>query len=249
MVEHLASERAALGGWSCGERITAIVFGLAAFAWIFRAPKSVGGIEIPGLSTLLPGLTDAGIAVCAAMFLFVAPVSIRKRRFALDWETAERVPWGVLLLFGGGLALAAAFDSSGLAQWLGGRLEGLGDVPSLALIATVALLFIFLTELTSNTAMTNLVLPILAKASVVLGFDPRILMIPATLSASCAFMMPIASPTQAIVFGSGYVPIRQMMRAGIWFNVLGIILVTIVFFLLGHWVMGINLTELPGWAN
>jgi sodium-dependent dicarboxylate transporter 2/3/5 len=226
VAEHLASERAALGGWSCGERITAIVFGLAAFAWIFRAPKSVGGIEIPGLSSLLPGLTDAGIAVCAAVFLFVIPVSMRKRRFTLDWETAERVPWGVLLLFGGGLALAAAFDSSGLAQWLGGRLEGLGGVPSLALIAAVALLFIFLTELTSNTATATMGMPVMASVSAAVGSEPVYLMATAAISSSLAFMLPVATPPNAILYGSGAITAGQMARAGIWLNLIGAVVIS-----------------------
>ena len=132
---------------------------------------------------------------------------------------------------------------------VGSSLAELAGMPTVPLVIVVCLLLTFLTEITSNTATTNLILPMLASAGVSIGIDPRILMIPATFSASCAFMMPVASPTQAIVFGSGHVPIKEMIRAGIWFNLLGILLVTIVFFLLGEFVMDIDWNAAPAWAK
>jgi len=162
---------------------------------------------------------------------------------------AKEVPWGMLLLFGGGFALASGFKSSGLSLWLGEQLAALQGVSPLFVMVIVCTALTFLTELTSNTATTQMVLPVLASAGVALGTDPRYLMIPATLSASCAFMMPVASPTQAIVFASGWVPIRDMVRAGIWFNLLGILLVAVLFALLSGPVMGIELGVLPEWAT
>ena len=226
IAEHLASEREALGEWSWGEKITTTVFIFAALAWIFRAPKSVAGMELPGFSTVFPGITDAGIAVAAALLLFVVPVSIRKRRFTLDWKTAEKVPWGILLLFGGGLALAAAFDSSGLAQWLGGGLEKLGDVPDFVLVGVVALFFIFLTELTSNTATATMGMPVMASVAAGIGSDPVYLMATAAMASSLAFMLPVATPPNAIVYGSGAVTVGQMARAGIWLNLFGVLVIT-----------------------
>ena len=159
----------------------------------------------------------------------------------LKWDHIKNLPWGILLLFGGGFALAGGFENSGLSTVIGNAFNNVNINSPLFLIIIVCLVLTMLTEFTSNTATTNLVLPILAKASIVLGVDPRILMIPATLSASCAFMMPVASPTQAIIFGSGRVPIKEMVRAGILFNLLGVVVVSVVFYLLANFVFGIKL--------
>jgi len=159
------------------------------------------------------------------------------------------MPWGMLLLFGGGFALADGFGVSGLSLWMGGHFSALEGAPPLLVILLVCMALTFLTELTSNTATTEMALPILGAAAVAMNTDPRALMIPATLSASCAFMMPVASPTQAIVFGSGWVPIRQMVRAGIWFNLLGIALVTLVFWVLCGPVAGIVPGSVPAWVT
>jgi len=155
----------------------------------------------------------------------------------------------MLLLFGGGFALADGFKHSGLSLWIGQQFEGLAGISPILVMVIVCVVLTFMTELTSNTATTELVLPILASAAVALDTDPRVLMIPATLSASCAFMMPVASPTQAIVFGSGWVPIREMVRAGIWFNVIGVALVATAFTLLAGPAMGIEFDVVPAWAR
>jgi len=231
IAKHLAVEKAALGGWSWGERITAMVFVLAASAWIFREPKLIGDVMIPGLSTFLPGISDAGIAVAAALLLFVIPVSVGNRAFALDWETAEKVPWGILLLFGGGLALASAFDSSGLAHWLGGGFEKLGDVPDAILVSMVALFFILLTEFTSNTATATMGMPVMASVAAAVGSEPVYLMATAAIASSLAFMLPVATPPNAIVFGSGSITAGQMARAGIRLNLVGVLVITAVMFL------------------
>ena len=182
---------------------------------------------------------DASIAIAGACLLFLIPSQDHPGETLLTWEQTTEIPWGLLLLFGGGFALASGFQASGLSNEIGNALMGLKGIHPIALILIVCCTITCLTEVTSNTATTTLILPILAEASDALGIDPLLLMIPATLSASCAFMMPVASPTQAIVFGSGYVPIRQMVRAGIWFNLLGIALVTLLFSILAGPVFGV----------
>ena len=195
------------------------------------------------------GLGDAGVAILMASILFMIPSKDREGQYLLEWRMTEKVPWGILLLFGGGFAMAFGFEQSGLNDVVGAAFSTLNVSSPIVAVAFINTILTFLTEITSNTAMTNLILPVLGEAAVSLQIDPRILMIPATLSASCAFMMPIASPTQAIVFGSGYVPIRKMMMAGIWFNVLGIILVTTVFLVLGQLILGIDISVVPDWMN
>ncbi|MCB9231759.1 MAG: DASS family sodium-coupled anion symporter [Bacteroidia bacterium] len=233
------------------EWLSAGIFGLAALLWMTGEDLVLGdNFTLPGWRSSL-GLTeldDAGVAIATAVLLFLVPSADRPGQALMNWEAAKQVPWGILLLFGGGFAIAGGFTHSGLSALVGDLFAGLTIGSPALLVVLVCILLTFLTEVTSNTAITNLVLPILAKAGVALGLDPRILMIPATLSASCAFMMPVASPTQAIVFGSGHVSIKQMVRAGIWFNVLGIILVSAVFLLWGGLVLGIDLSEIPAWA-
>ena len=235
------------------EVITGLVFGFTALLWMTRQGFTFGNVVLPGWSRAL-GLEkgfvdDAVVAIAMALALFVIPSRQRPGEALLTWEHTKEVPWGMLLLFGGGFALAAGFKSSGLSSWVGEQFTVLEGAPTIAVVVVVCVVLTFLTELTSNTATTELVLPVLAAAGVALDTDPRALMIPATLSASCAFMMPVASPTQAIVFGSGYVPIRDMVRAGIWFNLLGIALVTLGFWLLAGPVMGIDFGVRPPWAT
>jgi sodium-dependent dicarboxylate transporter 2/3/5 len=186
-------------------------------------------------------VSDASIAVATSLLLFLIPSNDRPTEKLLTWSKARELPWGILLLFGGGFAIAGGFNSSGLSNVIGNLFASLEIDSPILIVLIVCFVLTFLTEITSNTATTNLILPILAKASVVLGLDPRILMIPATLSASCAFMMPIASPTQAIIFGSGHVKIKQMIRAGILFNIWGVLIVTSVFYLMAKFVFGITI--------
>ncbi|MGI9626772.1 MAG: SLC13 family permease, partial [Longimicrobiales bacterium] len=145
-----------------------------------------------------------------------------KGEFVLDWPTARKIPWGVLVLFGGGLSLARAMDQSGLAVWIGSGVAGLSDVPVWVIMAAVGTLFVFLTEITSNTATSTMAMPIMAGAAIGLGVAPLALMATAALAASMAFMLPVATPPNAIVFGSGYMTIPQMVRAGIWMNLIAI---------------------------
>ncbi len=174
----------------------------------------------------LPFASDATVALVAAIALFLIPNG--KGEMLLDWHTAEKIPWGVLILFAGGLCLATAFKSSGLSVQLGNLLAGFGHFPILLLIATICLCVTFLTEVTSNTATTTLLLPILATAALAAGIEPKIFMVPATISASFAFMLPVATPPNAIVFGSEQLTVKDMAREGLVLNLLGAIVITII---------------------
>ena len=240
--EVIKHELKLLGKAKRDEWLAGGVFGLAVVLWITGSDITLAeNFTIYGWRTLfnLPMVNDSALAIGAAVLLFMIPSKERKNEMLLKWDQVKTLPWGILLLFGGGFALAGGFEASGLSSVIGSLFENVDASSPLILILVVCLVLTFLTEFTSNTATTNLVLPILAKASVVLGIDPRILMIPATLSASCAFMMPVASPTQAIIFGSGRVPIKEMVRAGILFNLLGVLVVSVVFYFIAHFAFGI----------
>jgi sodium-dependent dicarboxylate transporter 2/3/5 len=224
----LDRERRSLGAWSPGAIVTLVVLALAAAAWVLREPKRLGAISIPGLSDAVPGISDAGIAIGAALVLFVTPVSLAERRFALDWEAAGKIPWDVLLLFGGGLALAAGFETSGLSPWLAGRLEGLGGAPPVVITAAVTLFFVLLTELTSNTATAAMAMPLVAALAPALGAAPLGLMAAAALGSSLGFMLPVGTPPNALAYGTGAVTVGQMAKAGVWLDLTGVIVITVV---------------------
>ncbi|HEY8370805.1 MAG TPA: DASS family sodium-coupled anion symporter [Thermodesulfobacteriota bacterium] len=224
-----------LGPMSRGERVVAVVFALTALAWVARP----GIVALTGLT----GLTDEGIAVIAAGTLFLIPVDVRTRTFAMDWETASRLPWGILVLFGGGLSLAAAIQGTGVDRFIGGSFESLRGVHPFLVVVAVTTVVIFLTELTSNTAVATTMMPVLGGAGVsaALGLDPTLLLVPATLGASFAFMLPVATPPNAIVFGSGHVRLGQMVRAGFWLNLIGIVLVSLVGYFVAGPALGLDL--------
>jgi len=233
----LSEVRGSLGPATRGEKVVATIFVLTAFSWIMRTPKTLGAITIPGITTFAPGVLDSTIAIAAALALFLTPVNWKKGIFAMDWEHARTIPWGVLVLFGGGLSLARAMEQSGLATWIGGGVEGLAGIPVIVIFAAVATLFIFLTEITSNTATATMAMPIIAGAAVGLAMDPLTLMAAAALACSMAFMLPVATPPNAIVFASDYVTIPQMAKAGFWMNVISIIIVTIAATALVPWAL------------
>ena len=214
-----------LGPMKRGEWTTLVVFVVAAASWILR--PLLRKISVSGVHPL-DGLTDPGIAMIAALALFVIPIDAKKRVFAMDWQTAIKLPWGILVLFGGGLSLAAAISANGVGEFIGSQVAVLGVLPGVVLVLVVTAMMIFLTELTSNTATTATLIPILAAIAPGLGLSPYALIVPAAIAASCAFMLPVATPPNAIVFGSGYVRIGQMARAGLWLNIIGIVLVTIL---------------------
>ncbi|ALC17069.1 anion transporter [Desulfuromonas soudanensis] len=235
-------ELRAMGSMNTGERWTALVFGLTALAWIFRAQ----------ISFLFPDpklVTDAAIGMTGALVLFLIPVNMKKNTFVMDWHWASKMPWGVLILFGGGLAMADGFKVTKLAEWVGSQVTLLEHAPILVLVIAVTTLIIFLTELTSNTATAAMVMPILSAVAIGLGQNPLLLVIPAAIAASCAFMLPVATPPNAIVFGSGYVTIPQMVKSGFGLNVLGIVLVTVLTYALVIPVFDVVLNEIPAWAT
>jgi sodium-dependent dicarboxylate transporter 2/3/5 len=214
-----------LGPMKRGEWATLIVFVSTAMLWLLRPLLS--RIAIAGVRPL-EGLTDPGIAMLGALALFLIPVDIGKRVFAMDWNTAVRLPWGLLILFGGGLSLAAAIGANGVSEFLGNQVGALAGLPPLVLVIVVTALMIYLTEMTSNTATTAALVPILAALAPGLGLNPYMLIVPAAVAASCAFMLPVATPPNAIVFGTGLVTIPQMCRAGWWLNLIGIVLITLL---------------------
>ncbi|WP_218221599.1 DASS family sodium-coupled anion symporter [Nesterenkonia sp. Act20] len=225
-----------LGPMGAGEMRVLIIFILAALSWV----------SIPLISTNLlgmedPFISDAGIAMVVGLLLFLLPGGAAKGVRLLDWEYAAKLPWGVLLLFGGGLALSGQFSDSGLSTWLGEQVEGLAGIPVwvLVLVATVGILL--LTEMTSNTATAATFLPVASGVALGTGLDPLILAAPVALAATCAFMLPVATPPNAIAYGSGYVTIGQMIKGGIWLNVAGVICITIVSMTILVWVFGLSI--------
>ncbi|UYP32057.1 DASS family sodium-coupled anion symporter [Pseudomonas sp. Z8(2022)] len=218
----IRSELAELGPLSRGEKLVALVFVVTALAWVFQ----------PLIAGWLPGVNDTSIAIAAALALFIIPVDSKQRVFLMDWESASKLPWGVLLLFGGGLSLAGVIRSTGLAEWIAQSLGALGALPVIAMIGVVVLVIIFLTEVTSNTATAAAFLPLLGALAVSQGMPAELLAIPAAIAASCAFMMPVATPPNAIVFGTGHMKIQSMIKAGFALNLFGVVLVTLICYLL-----------------
>ncbi len=221
----IAKLRSAQGPMQSGERRALLVFLLTAVAWISR--PLLNEFRVAGWQPLA-GLSDAGIAIIAAICLFILPAGGRPRTPLMDWETAVRLPWGLLILFGGGLTLAAALDGSGFSRYLGTQAAALGSLPPLLIVLAVTGMVIFLTEITSNTATTATLIPVLYAIAIGLELDPLLLIVPAGLAASCAFMLPVATPPNAIVFGSGRISIAAMSRAGLRLNLLGIVLITLM---------------------
>ena len=212
----LRAELQKLGPISAGEARVLLIFIATAAAWILR----------PLINNYLPGVTDTVIAMTAGLLLFTVRSGGPDSKVLLDWQTAEKLPWGVLLLFGGGLALATMIKSSGLAEWLAQNFSLLSAWPIFALVLVIVAVIIFLTEITSNTATTATFLPLLGALAVAQSVSPMLFVIPAAIAASCAFMMPVATPPNAVVFGSGELRIKDMMQAGLLLNVFGIVLIS-----------------------
>jgi sodium-dependent dicarboxylate transporter 2/3/5 len=260
--EHLAR----LGAMRTAEIVMLVIFAATALLWMTRKIP-VGPTDYGWAATLerllAPAdgglhrfraalINDATVAVTMAILLFIVPAGRdehgRQRRL-MDWDTAVKLPWGILLLFGGGFSLAAALQASGLSAWLGEVFAGFGITSPLVLVIGTCLLLTFLTEITSNTATTEVMLPIVANASVAMGTHPLLLMLPATISASCAFMLPVATPPNAIVFGSGQVSMGRMVRTGILLNLIGVILITLLIYFVAAPVLGLSTDTLPDWVG
>ncbi|HEX6059793.1 MAG TPA: DASS family sodium-coupled anion symporter [Gemmatimonadaceae bacterium] len=234
--EMLAEHRRALGPLRGGEALTVGVFALTAAAWFVREPKAIGALRIPGLTDLAPRLGDAAIGVAGAILLFVLVGRDRdgSRRPLLVWEEARRIPWDVLLLFGGGLSLADAMQATGVAAWLAELMGGLAGLPTPVIYAGLAVIVLVLSELASNTATATMAMPVAASLAAAVGGSPLALMLVAALAASAGFALPVATPPNTIVFGSGQVTVRQMMRAGLWLDAIAIVVtVTVVSALFG----------------
>lgn len=228
-----------LGKISTPEFRVAIVFTSTAFLWIFR----------PLITDIIPGLSDAGIAITAGVVLFIIPNGNKSGGMLLQWNNLRDLPWGILILFGGGLSLASAISSTGLAAWIGQAVSGLDALPIIILLLVVILIVVFLTEITSNTATAAAFIPILASAAVGIGQNPYLFVIPAAIAASCAFMLPVATPPNAIIYGSGKVSIPQMAKAGIYLNIIVSVILSIACYTLFAYVFGIEIGIIPDWAN
>ena len=244
----IKNEYKLLGKFSFEEKAVSIVFCLTALLWIFRTDIDFGFLAIPGWSNLLPTsdfINDGTVAISMAMFLFLIP-SNSERRALLDHNSFNKVPWGIILLFGGGFALAKGFSSTGLSDFIGQQLTGLQTISPVLIILITALTISFLTELTSNTAVTQMILPILASVSVAIGLNPLLLMLTATISASMAFMLPVATPPNTIIFASGRIQISEMAKTGFALNIIGVIIVTLFVYFLGNLVFGLE--SFPSWG-
>jgi sodium-dependent dicarboxylate transporter 2/3/5 len=207
----------ALGKVTYEEKTVLVVFVLTAFAWISRSFL---------IQQFIPSIDDTIIAIAFAILLFILP-SKEKNKKIIAWEDAVKLPWGILLLFGGGMALALGFDSSGLALWLGQQMSNLETLSLFLLLFILIASVNFLTEITSNLATTAMILPILAPLAIILNIHPYFLMVGATVAASCAFMLPVATPPNAVVFGSGYLKIGDMVKKGVWMNIISVVLLTL----------------------
>jgi len=245
-----ARQYAELGPVSPEQRRVGVVFLLLVVLWISRANLQFGDWTVPGWASLLPHgglIKDGTVALGMGFLLFVIPAPTKTRGRLLEKDAIGKLPWDIVLLFGGGFALAAAFQSSGLAAWIGGHLAGFGGVSTVLLVLAMCLGVSMLTELTSNTATTEMLLPVLAAMSVAIGVHPMLLMIPATLTCSYAFMLPVATPPNAIVFGAGNIRVVEMARTGIFINIGAVLLVTLFMFTWGQFTLGQLLTGHETW--
>ena len=237
--EAIAAERARLGPWTRAQRVVLGVFLLTVAAWVFRVDLDLGAFTLPGWSTRL-GLDvhDATIAITAGIVLMLVPTDLARGEFVLDWQSAVKLPWEVLLLFGAGFALAAGFGATALGDWVAAQLGLLAVLPAPLLLLLVSLVVIAASEIASNTALTSLMLPVLAATAVATGVDPMVLMLTATLAASAGFMLPVATPPNAVAYATGHVKAPQMARVGLALDVMGALLVTATVLTLGARVLG-----------
>lgn len=239
-----------LGKTTYEEKVVFIAFLVLAFLWIFRNGFNFG-FYIPGWASLFNHpeyLNDGTVAVFVAAVLFLIPSKSEKNKRILDNKVFAKLPWHIIILFGGGFALAKAFKVSGLTEYLGQQLTVLAGINPFLIIFVIALFMSFLTELTSNTASTQMILPIIASLSISLRLNPLLLMITATLAASLAFMLPVATPPNAIIFGTNKIRIRDMMRTGFWLNMTGVLIVSLAMYYWGQYVFDIDINVFPEWA-
>ncbi len=248
----IKNEYQQLGSWILEQKILAVLFVLLALLWFTRADIILGSFTVKGWSNLFSNpkfLNDGTVAIVIGILLFLIPSKKKKGQFIMDWKTAEDIPWGIILLFGGGFALASGFKESGLSQWFGDQLVWLKDVHPFIIVLMVTLLITFLTELTSNVATVETFLPILAGLAMSVELNPLLFMLPATIAASLAFMLPSATAPNAIVFGTNRLKVIDMSKTGFILNIIGIIIVTLATYYLGTFIFNIVLDTYPEWAK
>ena len=248
----IRDQHVALGPMTFEEKVVLVDFVALVVLWLTRTDLRLGPITAPGWSRLFAEpsyLNDGAVAIALAMVLFMVPAGRGSGGRIMEWKTAERLPWNIVLLFGGGFALASGFVESGLSAWFGERLQDARALHPLSIIAIICLLATFLTELTSNTATAEMLLPILAGLAVSIEINPLLIMVPATLSCSLAFMLPVATPPNAIIFGTNRLRIVEMARVGVWLNLVGVVVVTAATWWLARVVFEIDLAAFPDWAG
>ncbi len=241
-----------MGPMGFEEKVILVHFVLVALLWLFRSNIDIGTFTLPGWSGLFPDhsyINDGTVAIVISIMLFVFPAGKGNAGRIMDWKSAEKLPWNIVLLFGGGFALASGFKESGLSGWFGEQLVWVADYNPILVIFTIAILMTFLTELTSNTATTEMILPILAGIAISTETNPLLFMIPATLSGSMAFMLPVATPPNAIIFGTNRLQVMQMARNGIFLNIIGAVVITLLTYWLGSLVFDIEPGVFPDWAQ
>ncbi len=240
--EHFEEEYRSLGKMTFEERMIAILFATMAVLWFTRGKLEVGSLSFPGWASLFPNpdyFQDGTVAIFMATLLFLIPSKNRKGDLLMEWGSVKRLPYNIILLFGGGFALAKGFMVSGLTDHLALKLEVVGTLPLVALVLAICLFMTFVTEVTSNMATTQLILPILAAIAIGANIDPMLMMIPATFSASFAFMLPVATAPNTIIFGSEKVTIKEMATTGFYLNLAGVVIMTLAMVVYGRWIFGI----------
>lgn len=233
--ELIQNEKAALGRMSFEEKAVSAVFIFAAFMWVSQSFLWKG---------IIPNIDDTMVAITAGVLLFLIPAK-RKGGRILDWNVTKNIPWGILLLFGGGLAIAGGFSATGLAEWLGNQLKVLDGVSFIVMILVVTTFVLFLTEITSNTATATMILPVLASLAMAINVHPYAIMIPAAMAANCAFMLPVGTPPNAIIFATGKLKITEMVKNGFWINIFCIILIVGAVYTLVPLLWGVDLHVFP----
>jgi len=248
----LSQDMKKMGKVSYEEKVIGFIFVLLAFLWFFRSDINIGFINIKGWANLFGHpkyINDGTVAIIVALVLFVIPSKKEKGKFLMDWKAAEDIPWEIILLFGGGFALASGFKESGLSTWFGDQLKWLQAVHPIIIILSIALIVTFLTELTSNTATVETFLPILAGLAISIETNPLLFMLPATIAGSMAFMLPVATPPNAIVFGTRRLRIMQMAKTGLFLNLVGAVVLTLFVYYFGTYIFNIDPSVFPDWAK
>ncbi len=249
--DSLKSDLSKIGPMSFEEKTIGVLFTLLAVLWLTRSNIILGNFTFYGWSNLFRNpkfINDGTVAILVALLLFVIPSKAEKDKYLMGRQAIEDIPWEIVLLFGGGFALANGFKESGLSTWIGEQMVWLKVVHPMLLILCIALIVTFLTELTSNTATVETFLPILAGLSISIEVNPLLFMIPATLAGSMAFMLPVATPPNAIVFGTRRLRVSQMIKTGLFLNIAGSIILTLFVYYLAKYFFDIDLGTFPQWA-